>query len=212
MKRNILALAALSLIFSSCNVKIGEVEKESASSPTLDGTWATGCMADGPNSYVKSANLQDGVFQIATLRYDNNESCDPAALNTTVIVSGKFSITGDGAAEDVKNYEWEIEMVAGIPNTQAMVDEMNASTACGSNSWAVGQAQILLGCNLGQNFDHSNVAYGTKHYGIYEIQESVSPQYVQFETKCAEAGYGEFCPTAESRPTDFDGTVFFKQQ
>jgi hypothetical protein len=211
MKKNILALAVLSLMFSSCSVKLGEVEAGSAAPPTLDGTWATSCMGDGPHSYVETYHLENGNLQKAILRYDNNTICDQAALSTTVIVSGKFTLIGDGFAEDVKNYEWEIEMVAGIPNVQALVDDLNANSVCGSNLWAVGQPQILLGCNMGGSLDLTNVAYGTKHYGIYEIQENVSPLYVQFGADCAEAGYGDFCSTAGARPTDFDGTVFFKQ-
>ena len=211
MKKNILAIAVLGLMLSSCSVKLGEVEEESAAPPTLDGVWATSCMADGPGSYVKSIQLEDGVLQIATMRFENNTNCEQAFLSTTVVVSGKFAVTGDGFAEDVKNYEWEIEMVVGIANTQAMVDDLNANSACGYNTWGAGQPQIILGCNLGQNMDLTNVAYGTKHYGLYEIQENVTPLYIQFESKCAEAGFGEFCPTEESRPATFDGTVFFKQ-
>ncbi len=209
--KNMLAAAVLGLMFSSCSVKLGEVEEESVPAPTLDGTWATTCMEDGPNSYVKSYNLQDGVLQIATLRYEGNESCDPAALSTTVIVSGNYTQSGDGAAEDVKNFELEIQIVAGIPNTQAMVDDLNANAVCGYSDWAVGQPQVIMGCAIGQNLDLTNVTFGTKHYSTFEIQENVAPMYVQFGSNCAVAGYAEFCPTEGDRPADFDGTVFFKQ-
>ena len=209
--KNILALAILSLMFSSCSVKLGEQEADSTAPPTLDGTWASTCMADGGGSYVKSFQLKDGTLSMATLRYENSATCEQAKLSTEVMVSGKFTVTGDGAAEDVKNYEWQIEMVAGIPFEQAMVDDLNANSSCGSNSWVAGQAAVLLGCAVAPGFDLTNVVYGTKHYGAFEIQEKVTPLYMQFESKCAVAGYGDFCPTEGDRPATFDGTVFYQQ-
>ena len=209
--KNILALTVLSLMFSSCSVKVGEVEEESTPPPTLDGTWATSCIVDGADSYLKSFQLEAGTLTVATLRYKTSNTCEQAKLSTTVLMSGKFAVTGDGAAEDVKNYELEIEMIVGIVNDQAMVDDLNAGSVCGTNAWAIGQAQILLGCQVAPGFDLSNVAYGTKHYGAYEIQEDVTPLYMQFESSCAIAGYNDFCPTAGARPGTFDGTVLFKQ-
>ena len=210
--KNILAVAVLALMFSSCSVKIAEPEAAStAPPPTLDGTWASSCMADGQGSYLKSFQLEDGTLTVATLRYEDSSTCEEAKLHATVIMSGKFTIIGDGFAEDVKNYEWQIEMVVGIPNEQALVDDLNSGSTCGSNAWAVGQATILLGCQVSQTFDFTNVVYGTKHYGIYEIQEDVTPLYMQFESKCAVAGYNEFCPTEGDRPATFDGTVLYKQ-
>lgn len=210
-KKNILALTVLSLMFSSCSVKLAEQEDASTPAPTLDGTWATTCMADGGGSYVKSFKLEDGTLSVATLRYDASANCEQAKLSTTVLMSGKFLVTGDGAAEDVKNYEWQIEMIVGIPYEQTMVDDLNAGSICGSSSWVAGQAQILLGCAVGPGLDLSNVTYGTKHYGAFEIQEDVTPLYMQFESKCAVAGYGDFCPTESDRPATFDGTVFYQQ-
>jgi hypothetical protein len=169
-------------------------------------------MADSSDSYVKSFKLEDGTLTVATMQFSGTRDCEQAKLNNTVIYSGKLSVTGASAAiEKGKDYEWQIEMVVGIPYDQALVDSLNAGSACGSNAWAVGQAGILLGCNVASGFDLSNVVYGTKHYGTYVIQENVSPLYVQFESKCAVAGYDFICPTAEDRPSTTDGTVYIKQ-
>jgi hypothetical protein len=214
MKTNLfLSVSALAIVFSGCTVKVGQQEPASDSLPvTLDGTWATPCMANSNDSYVKSFKLEDGTLTVATLQYSDTRECDQAKLNNTVIFSGKLTVTGDSAAiEKGHDYEWQIEMIVGIPYDQTLVDSLNAGSACGSNSWAVGQAGVLLSCNVAPGFDLSNVAYGTKHYGTYVIQENVTPLYMQFESKCAISGYDFICPTAADRPATTDGTVFVKQ-
>lgn len=211
-KFNLMAVAATALALSSCTVKVGEVEEPSNPLQALDGIWATGCKEDSNDSYIKSFELDNGTLTVTTMRYTDSRECDPAKQSTTVMYSGPLTITGDSAAiEDAKDYEWEIQMVVGIPYEQAMVDELNNNSTCGSNAWAVGNATILLGCQIDINFDLSNVVYGTKHYGSYYIQQNVEPPYMHFESKCEEAGYDFICPTVNDRPTTTDGTVFFKQ-
>ena len=209
--KNLLVIAATAMMFSSCAVKVGEVE-QSSEAKTLDGTWATACMADSNDSYVKSFKLEDGTLTVATIRFTGSRECEPAFQSSTVIYSGKFAVTGDNATiEKAKNYEWTIEMVVGIPYTQSLVDGLNASTACGSNSWAIGQAGVILGCQITPDFDLTNVVYSTKHYGIYVIEQNATPLFMQFESKCSVAGYDFICPTENDRPTTTDGTVYFQQ-
>ncbi len=209
---NLMMIAVTALAFSSCTVKVGEVEEPSNPLETLDGTWATECVEDFSDSYVKSFKLEDGTLTVATLRYTGSRYCEPANHSSTVMFTGPLTVTGDSAAiEDAKDYEWEIQMIVGIPYDQATVDDLNNNSACGSNSWSVGNAGVLLGCNIGPGLDLSNVAYGTKHYGSYYIQQNVEPPFMHFESKCTEAGYDFICPTANDRPATTDGTTFFKQ-
>jgi len=208
----IVAIAA-AFAFSSCTVKVGEVEEPSNPIQTLDGTWATTCMEDSNDSDVKSFQLQEGTLTVATLRYTGTRYCEQDKHSSTVMFSGPLTVTGDSALiEKAKDYEREIQMVVGIPYDQQTVDDLNNSSACGSNSWAIGQAGVLLACNVPPGFDLSNVANGTKHYGSYYIQQNVEPPYMHFESKCSEAGYDFICPTANDRPTTTDGTVFIKQK
>lgn len=213
MKRiNLLVIAMTALAFSSCTVKVAEIEEPSNPVETLDGTWATSCMEDGNNSYVRSFQLENGVLTVATLRYEGSRYCEQSSHKSTVIYSGNLTVTGDSTAiEDGKDYEWEIQSALGIPYDQSLVDDLNNNSTCGSNAWAVGQAAVLLGCLVASDFDLSNVAYGTKHYGSYYIQQNVEPPYMHFESKCEVAGYDFICPTANDRPSTTDGTVFFKQ-
>lgn len=211
----IIVTAILPLVFaSSCTVKkVGEQEDASTDEvvESLDGIWATACVDDGSDSYIKSFRLENGSLTVATLRYVGSETCEQNKHSTTVMASGPFTVNGDSAVEGAKNYEWQIQMVVGIPYEQAMVDDLNSGSACGSTSWAVGEAGILLGCPISPNFDLTNVTYGSIHYGMYKIQENASPLYSQLESKCEVTGYAEFCPTEEDRPATFGGDVFFKQ-
>lgn len=216
--KNVLVVSVLSLVFaSSCSVKVEELAEASSEDlpasltpATLDGTWATICEVEGPDSTVKSFQLADGTLTVATLRYKDSLTCEQAKLHTTVIASGLFSLKDDSSVAGAKNYEWTVQMVAGIPYEQAMVDDMNAESMCGSNTWVAGQAQILLGCQISPTFDLTNVTYGTVHYGLYKIEDAVMPT-AQLEEECSVAGYAFVCPTAEDRPSLFDDKVFYKQ-
>jgi len=213
-KYNLMMIAAIASAFaiSGCTVKVGEVEEPSQPLETLDGTWATECMPDSNDSYVKSFELADGNLSVATLRFKDTRYCEPAKQSTMVVFSGPLTVTGDSAAVDgAKDYEWEIQMVVGIPYEQSIVNDLNNSSACGSNAWAIGNAGILLGCAVTPDFDLTNVTYGTKHYGSYYIQQNVEPPYMHFESKCEVSGYDFICPSANDRPSTTDGTVFFKQ-
>lgn len=211
-KMNLILAAAAAVSFTSCTVKVGELEEPSNPVETLNGIWATECMEDGDGSYIKSFEMAEGNLTIATMRFDDTRSCEPAKQSTTVMYSGPLTVAGDSAKIDgAKDYEWEIQMVVGIPYSQSIVDDLNGNSACGSNAWAIGSAEILLGCSVTPDFDLSNIVYGTKHYGSYYIQQNVTPPYMHFESKCEEAGYDFVCPTAEDRPSTTDGTVFFKQ-
>lgn len=211
-RKNLMFAAATALCLSSCTVKVGEVEAPSNPLETLDGVWATECMEDGDGSFIKSFEMADGNLTIATMRFDETRSCEPAKHSTTVMYSGPLTVAGNSVKIDgAKDYEWEIQMVVGIPYNQTLVDELNSSSACGSNAWAIGNAEILLGCVVTPDFDLSQIVYGTKHYGSYYIQQNVTPPYMHFESKCEEAGYDFICPTADKRPSTTDGTVYFKQ-
>lgn len=217
--KNVLAVSVLSLVFaSSCSVKVDELKEASKveipasiSPASLDGTWATACKEDGSDSSIESFKLEDGILTVATLRYKDSITCEQAKLHTTVISSGLFTLKGDSSVAGAKNYEWQVQMVVGIPYEQAMVDDMNANIMCGSSSWVVGEAQILLGCPISPNFDLTNVAYGTVHYGMYKFGPDVILPSIQLEHECNVAGYAFICPTAEDRPSTFKDKVFHKQ-
>lgn len=216
--KNVLAISVWSLVFvSSCAVKVDELAEASTEDlpaslapASLDGTWATTCKVDGSESMIKSFKLEDGTLTVATLNFKDSQSCEQAKLHTTVITSGPLTVKGDSSVAGAKNYEWLVQMVVGIPYEQAMVDDLNAGSACGSNSWVAGEAQILLGCPISPNFDLTNVTYGTVHYGMYKIEDGAIPS-AQFEQECQVAGYAFLCPTAEDRPSIFDDGVFYKQ-
>lgn len=211
----ILPVVVLSaLTFSSClpQAEVKEGASTDDSVKTLDGTWATECLQDGSDSYVKSMQLAaDGNMTIATIRFKATTVCDQAQMETTVMYSGPLSVKADAQLAGAKNYEWAMNMIVGIPYGQSIVDDLNANQTCGSNSWAAGQAGIILGCLVSPSFDLSNAVYGTVHYGVYKINEEASPVSMQFESECNVAGYAELCPTEGDRPSTLDAEVFYKQ-
>lgn len=211
----ILPVVVLSaLTFSSC-LPQAEVKEDASTDDavkTLDGTWATECLQDGSDSYVKSLQLgADGNMTIATIRFKATTVCDQAKIDTTVMYSGPLAVKADAQLASAKNYEWTMNMIVGIPYGQLLVDDLNANQTCGSSSWAVGQAGIVLGCLVAPSFDLSNTVYGTVHYGIYKIDENTTPVSMQFESECNAAGYAGLCPTEGDRPSTLASEVFYKQ-
>lgn len=209
---NILGLSLLVMGFSSCQVKIEDIASVAAEpESTIVGIWSTACMADSNDSYIRSFEVNDGVMTMATLRYFDNRYCAPANLGATIMQSGTLTVSGDSTTvTGGKNYEWQITAATVVPNIESIVSILNDSSACGSNSWALGQAGLVFGCVIGNDFDMSQVTFNTVHYGVFDIEGAATPNYLQFESECAVAGYQNLCPTPADRPSTLGGTTYFK--
>lgn len=209
---NILGLSLLAIGFSACQVKIEEIGSVAPEPPaSIDGIWSTACIADSNDSYIRSFEVKDDVMTMATLRYFNDRYCNQANLGATIMQSGSITVSGDSS--DVtggKNYEWQISVAAVVPNNVDIATMLNNDSACGSNSWALGQAGSVFGCAIGSDFDMSQVAFNTVHYGVFDIEGAATPNYLQFESVCEIAGYEELCPTPADRPATLGGTTYFK--
>lgn len=210
-----LAVGVLAIAFSGCSVKLGEIAPPSLVAVTeasIVGIWSTSCMENSADSYIKSFEAkEDGTITITTLKYVNSRTCDAVFLAGTLIESGVLTITGDSAAiAGVKNYEWQISAAVIIPNSAAIVTMLNDANACGSNAWALNQPGFLFGCAIDSGLDFTQVTFNTVHYGVFNMEVAVTPNYLQFESKCAVSGYYELCPTAGDRPATLDGTVFHR--
>ncbi|MGZ3726996.1 MAG: hypothetical protein ACXWQQ_14420, partial [Pseudobdellovibrio sp.] len=138
--KNIFVLTISSLGLFSCAVKIGDQQINLTPDITLDGNWSTGCVADGADSYIKSFQSSNGKLEIATFRYTGTRACDQSQLSFSVLFSGTYNVSGDNInLTGAKNYEWKIQSVVETPYEQTLVDSLNASSVCGSNTWAIGQ-------------------------------------------------------------------------
>ena len=207
---NILVLSLFAIGFSSCQVKVGDVAPNPVVS--IDGIWATKCMANSSDSYVKSVQVASGTMTIATLNYKGDRNCNPANLDATILESGPLTNSGDSTAvTEGKNYEWQLSMLALEPNSAATVTAFNNANNCGSNSWALGQPGLLFGCTVSGAFDLSLLAQNATHYGVYFIDRAATPNILQFETPCAISGYEMFCPTPADRPSTVSGDTYFRQ-
>ena len=192
---------------------VEEAAPASTAAPTIDGVWATACISDNnTDSYIKSFQVQNGVLTIAKLFYFNTLVCDQSKLGATLMESGDLTITGDSAVlSGGKEYEWKLNMIAVTPNAASTVTMFNNASFCGSVSWVQDQAAVVFGCNSPSMLDLTQVAYQTIHYGVFSIDAAATPVSLQFETKCADAGYEEFCPTSNERPATLDATNYYKQ-
>lgn len=210
-KRNYLGLGLAIIALSSCQVKVGEVETSSQTA-TIEGTWSTDCIANSSDSYIKTFSVENGTMTMATLNYTGTRLCDQANLASTVIQSGLLTNTGDNASiTNGKNFEWKMSSVTLTPYSAAFADMLNAGNVCGSSSWAINQPGFLFGCNAGVDFDLSQVSFNTIHYGVFTIESSATPNYLQFGAECGLSGYQGICPSTSDRSTSLDGTVYFRR-
>ena len=209
---NFLGLGLLVIGFSGCQVKLEEIASVAAEpASTIVGIWATACIADSNDSYIKSFEVKDDTMTIATLKYIDNRDCDQASLGATILQSGPITVSGDSSAVvGGKNYEWQIAAAVVVPNSAAIVTMLNDGSACGLNSWVLGQPNFIFGCAIGGGFDMTQVTFNTVHYGVFNIEGAATPNYLQFESECAIAGYQGLCPTPANRPATLGGTTYFK--
>lgn len=209
---NILGLGLLVIGFSGCQLKLEEIASVAAEpESTIVGIWATACIADSNDSYIRSFEVKDDTMTIATLRYFDNRYCNQANLGATIMQSGPITVSGDSSTvAGGKNYEWQIASAVVVPNIVSIVTMLNTDSACGSNSWALNQPGFVFGCAIGADFDMTQVTFNTVHYGVFNIEGAATPNYLQFESKCEIAGYEELCPTPADRPATLGGTTYFK--
>ena len=212
---NILAFGFLAIAFSSCQVKLAEVTPASeitVTAASILGVWSTDCIEDSSDSYIKSFEVKDDVLTMATLHYGDTRICDQTKLTHTIMSSGSLTISGDNTAiANAKNYELKLSAVVVVPNDPAVTTMLNNGNVCGSSSWVTNQAGFLFSCNAGQGYNYSQVSFNTVHYGVFKIEATTTPNYLQFEAACAVAGNQDFCPSASDRPATLSGTVYYKR-
>lgn len=211
-----LKLSLVALAFTSCQKKLEELAGSSSLAPapaaTMDGIWSTDCMPDSSDSYIKSIEVKDGVMTIAILQYSETRFCEQAKLISTFMQSGPLTVIADNVSiVRGKNYEWRLDALIGVPNDASLTAMLNNGFACGNNNWVTNEPGILFACTVGAGFDLSNVAYQTVHHGVYVLESSVTPNYLQFETKCELNGYENFCPSSGDRPGTVSGDVYFRR-
>lgn len=211
--RKILALSILAVGFSSCQLKITE-EPSGNDEGSIFGDWSTNCMADGNDSYIKLYSIQEGSTSatFAAYYYSGDRFCNQANLDMTVIRSGTLTVNEDSSVSGAKNYEFQLASLFVAPGNNNAAAGLNAGTACGYSDWSKDSAKLIFGCFAPGAFDVSQVLPNTIDYGIFKIESSVSPNYMQFGTKCSVAGYEDICPTAQDQPSTLDGAVFYKIQ
>ena len=212
---NIFGLGILVIGLASCQVKLDELAEPSVSEATetsIVGIWSTNCMEDSSDSYIKSFEVKDDVLTMATLHYSGTRTCEQAKLSHTIMYSGAYSASGDSTAvSGGKNYQLQLSVVVAVPNTADSVSFLNDGAVCGSTTWALNQAGLLSGCNAGIDYDYSQVALNTTHYGVFKIIAAATPNILQFEADCTIAGYQGLCPSASDRPATLGGTSYFRR-
>lgn len=208
---NIFAMVFLVIGLSGCKMKLDELASVAALPPaTIVGIWNTACTQDGPNSSIRSFQVVDGIMTLATIMYFGSDSCNEALMGATIMESGELTIGSDSASvTGAKNYEWKLTSAVVIPNSADIVTMLNGSSAC-SNIWELNVPGPVFGCSVAGDVDLTQVGFNTKNYGIFKIEAAATPNFLQFEEKCAVAGYYEICPTPTDRPTTLNGTVYFK--
>ena len=174
---NYLGLSLIVIGFSSCQVKVEELASVAAEpAASIVGIWSTACVEDSNDSYVRSFEVKDDTLTIATLKYIDTRVCNQASLGATIIQSGPITVSGESSAiVGGKNYEWQIAAAVVVPNSAAIVTMLNDGTACGSNTWALGQAGFIFGCSIGGGFDMTQVTFNTIHYGVFNIEGAATP-------------------------------------
>lgn len=210
--KNFLALGALAIAFSGCQIKVTE-EPSNDNAGSIFGDWSTNCMADGNDSFIKVYSIQGGpmLSTYAAYYYTGDRYCNAAHLDMTVIQSGTMTVLEDNTLISAKNYEFKLSSLFLAPGSNNSAAGLNAGAACGYNDWAKDASKLVFGCFAPGAFDVSQVIPNTTHFGIVSIETSVQPNYLQFGSQCTIAGYEEFCPTALDRPSTLEGTVFYKR-
>lgn len=210
-KTKYLGLSLMFIALSSCQIKVGDIESNSTIT-SIEGTWSTDCMANSSDSYIKTFTVENGAMTMATLTYKDTRTCLQDNLDSTVIQNGLFINSEDGSTIfSGRTYEWHLNLVTLTPHNAQLTSALNTANICGFNNWALNQPGSIFGCSAGAEFDLSQVNENTVHYGVYTIEGSATPNYLQFGTDCALSGYQGVCPSASDRPTSLDGTVYFKR-
>lgn len=214
-KVNVLGLGILAVALSSCQVKVAPAEVGSvapAVEASIEGIWSTDCIVNGNDSSINSFQVENGTLTWASSQYKNTNVCGQASLSHTFMKSGTLTITGGSSTiSGGKNYELRLNVLAVVPNSADFTAMLNAGNVCGSNTWVSGQAGFVFGCVEPGAIDFSQVNPTTTQYGVFDIESAATPNYMQFESACAIAGYEGICPTANDRPATLDGTVYFRR-
>ena len=204
-------LCLLLIGLSSCQIKVGDIESNSEVT-SIEGTWSTNCMANSSDSYIKTFTIENGTMTMATLNYRDTRSCLQNNLDSTILQSGQFVYSNDGTTViGGQTYEWHLNLTTLTPHQSDTVSMLNLNNSCGYSNWTLNQPSSLLGCSIGADFNLSEINENTVHYGVYTIEGSAAPHYLQFGTDCALSGYQGICPSTLDRPTSIDGTVYFKR-
>lgn len=178
-------------------VVIGSCASINTAPPTeIEGTWLGAC----GGTTRESATFSGDVAYFAVTTY-NAASCSSAKW--IYVKTSTFKIGDYVARAGERKYDFTQTALTLTPKSSAGVSEMNTSSLCGYNDWALDISRDVTGKNCSSVVQPSN---NTKTYSIYKLNTAASPHEIQLGTTGAIAN-----GTSEATRHSTVGSALVKQ-
>ena len=184
----------------------GKKEEDEDKTTELEGTWVGTCQTEDTKASKMTYVFADDKLTVESANY-TGATCDAAAIEVKMGISGTFVIEGDAAAPvGAKNWTMTLVSAKVTPATAEKANNLIAGSFCGVTTWAANTEVDVTGktCSMGESDDGGlPTTAGELSYDIYKLTAPTLLFGKETDTLKGE--------TAATRATELDTDVYTKQ-